>query len=47
MNIALKYASNKLKNNFEIVSIAVKNNNYVLKYASYELRLKKLCFFQT
>jgi hypothetical protein len=40
-SLLFKYLSNELKNNFEIVKIAIQKNGYALKYASDELRLEK------
>lgn len=36
--LALKYASNELKNDKKIVLLAIKNNGNALKYASEELQ---------
>jgi hypothetical protein len=39
---ALEYASDELKNNFEIVKIAIQKNEYALNYASKDIKFKML-----
>ena len=45
--LIFKYVNSDIKNNFEIVKLAIQTHPYALQYASDELRLKKAKLFQT